>query len=69
MTELELQVQRLGEQLREVTERVRLDAVAEAFLQGTHTVRMGDYFLLSEDFPVSKDRKGKSNTGHEEAAE
>jgi hypothetical protein len=54
-TELELQVQMLGDQLTEVAERVRLDAVATAFLHDTHAVRVKDYFLLSADFPTRLD--------------
>jgi len=45
MTDLEQEVRALRQRLELLEERVRLDAVAEMFLAGDHSVREGDYFL------------------------
>ena len=50
-TTLEEEVAALRAQLDDLAERVRLDAVAGAFLRGEHTVREGDYAVI-DDFPT-----------------
>jgi hypothetical protein len=51
-TKLEEEVAELRAKLVDITERVRLDAVAEAFIAGNHHIREGDYFLLYNDAPT-----------------
>ncbi len=51
-TKLEDELAEIRAHIRVLEERVRLDAVAEAFLRGDHDVRQGDYFLLDEDRPT-----------------
>ena len=51
MTKLEEEVVALRKQLADLAERVRIDAVAEAFLLGDHPVRLNDYALI-DDFPT-----------------
>ena len=51
-----------------LAERVRLDAVASAFIDGEHPVREGDYFLLYGHHPtrlsnISSDGKWTYNNG------
>ena len=62
MTKLEDQIAALRVQLEELAERVRLDAVADAFLRADHAVRDGDYAVI-EGFPtrvsISSDSVGK----------
>lgn len=45
---LEAEVRELREQLDVIAERVRIGAVADAFLRNEHTIREGDYFLLDK---------------------
>lgn len=52
MTALETEVAMLKQQLARIEERVRLDAVAEAFAAGRHEVRQGDYFILCGEMPT-----------------
>lgn len=52
MTNLEAQVRELRAQLEQLTERVRLDAVAGAFLKNVHEIREGDYFLYNGTLPT-----------------
>jgi hypothetical protein len=55
-TKLEDEVAELRTRLTALEERVRLDAVAEAFLRGDHAVRERDYFLLWGDCPTRLSR-------------
>jgi len=69
MTDLETEVAELRARLDDLTERVRLDVVARAFLDGDHAVREGDYFLLYDDTPtrlcnVSSEGKWTYFDGH-----
>lgn len=48
MTPLEQEVEALHAQLKDLNDRVRLDAVAQAFLQNNHASRPGDFFLYGE---------------------
>ena len=48
MTDLEKKLQALQAEMRELAERVRLDAIAKSFLAGEHEIREGDFFLLNE---------------------
>jgi hypothetical protein len=69
MTELELEVEELRRKLNELADRVRLSAVAEAFMRGSHEIRERDYFLLSPHVPtrltnVSSDGKWTYWDGH-----
>jgi uncharacterized protein YceH (UPF0502 family) len=52
MSDLEAEVMALRRQLDELAERVRLDAVADAFIRGAHEIREGDNFLLHGGFPT-----------------
>lgn len=54
MTDLERQVEELRQQVAALAERVRLDAVAEAFLVGRHEIREGDYFLQYGESHVTR---------------
>ena len=69
ISDLEAQVKELRTQLKQLAERVRLDAVAEAFIDGNHEIREGDYFLLRGTFPtqlsnVSREGKWTYFDGH-----
>lgn len=55
MKTLEEQVADLRDELRALAERVRLDAVASAFLAGAHEIREGDCFLRYGDQPTQLD--------------
>lgn len=68
-TTLESEVAALRAQFIALSERVRLTATAERFLAGEHPIRVGDYFLLYEDFPtrlsnVSSEGKWTYFDGH-----
>lgn len=54
-TSLERDVAELKTRIADLEERVRIDAVAEAFIVGKHDVREGDYFLLNERTPSRLD--------------
>lgn len=61
MTDLENEVAALRAQLDNLAERVRIDAVATAFLRGDHAVHEGDYAVIDR-FPTKVDsisREGK----------
>ena len=51
MTKLEAEIIELRAQFANLTERVRLDAVAETFLREEHVVREGDYAVI-DGFPT-----------------
>jgi hypothetical protein len=51
VTKLEEEVAALRKQLNDLAERVRISAVAEAFLRGEHPVRLKDYALI-DDVPT-----------------
>jgi hypothetical protein len=51
-TKLDDDVAELRGRLAALEERVRLDAVARAFLRGDHAVREGDCFLICGDHPT-----------------
>jgi hypothetical protein len=55
-TNLELEVEALRQRINEIAERVRVDAVAKAWLAGNHDIREGDYFLLNGDYVTKLDR-------------
>ncbi len=48
-TNLEAEIADLRQRMGALAERVRLDAVAKAFLAGCHEIREGDYFLRNGD--------------------
>ena len=50
-TTLEVEVAELRQKVDVLAERVRLDAVASAFLGGAHPVRVGDYCVI-DGFPT-----------------
>jgi hypothetical protein len=54
MTDLEKEVAELRARLDVLAERVRLDAVAEAFIAGRHEIREGDYFLRFGDHHATR---------------
>lgn len=45
-------VDRLQRELTDLSERVRLSDVADAFLRGEHPIAAGDYFLLDHGTPT-----------------
>lgn len=49
---LEVEIDKLRKQLDEVSERVRIHAVASAWRAGNHDIRERDYFLLHGDYPT-----------------
>ncbi len=51
---LEAEVEVLRQQLEALGKRVRIDAAAQAFLEGEHPVREGDYCVI-DGFPTHLD--------------
>lgn len=45
---LEQEIKKLRDELNALTHRVRLDTVAEQFIAGDHTIRVGDYVRFSD---------------------